>query len=116
MLPSSSRLAMLDQRFHTTPLEEVPDAELESWAMDLMCRAGFQEKAEAEGKIRRAKVSSTQLSTYFVGYVELEEIRTRARERAGDAFNARAFHDKLLSYGTIAPRAVRRLLEEEGTL
>jgi uncharacterized protein (DUF885 family) len=108
--------AMLDQRFHTASRAEASDEDLDRWAIDLMCRAGFQERAEAEGKIRRARVSSTQLSTYFVGLVELEEIAARARRKAGAGFDARAFHDRLLSFGTIPPRAVRRLLEEEGVI
>jgi uncharacterized protein (DUF885 family) len=106
--------AMLDQRFHTASRTEVPDEELEDWALDLMCRQGFQEEAEATGKLRRAKVSSTQLSAYFVGYLEIAEIAERARRRAGAAFRPREFHDKLLSYGTIPPREVRRLLQDEG--
>jgi uncharacterized protein (DUF885 family) len=108
--------ALLDQRFHTTTTEEMSDQELEAWAMDLMCRQGYQEVAEARGKVRRAKVSSTQLSTYFVGYLELDAIHKRARQRAGDGFRPREFHDKLLSYGTLPPPQVARLLEEEGFL
>ncbi|MGD8376802.1 MAG: DUF885 domain-containing protein [Acidobacteriota bacterium] len=108
--------ALLDQRFHVTPEGEASDDELDAWAMDLMCRAGFQERAEAEGKIRRAKVSSTQLSTYFVGFLELDAIREQARRTAGDAFDLQVFHDKLLSYGTIPPRRVRMLLQQEGVL
>jgi uncharacterized protein (DUF885 family) len=106
--------ALLDQRFHTTPRDEKDDGELEAWAMDLMCGQGFQEEAEARGKVRRAQVSSTQLSTYFVGYLEMAAIHQRAREVAGDSFQPRPFHDRLLSYGTLPPREVRALLEEEG--
>ena len=108
--------AMLDQRFHVAPVEEVPDEELEDWALDLMCRQGFQEEAEATGKMRRAKVSSTQLSTYFVGYLEIADLAAAARSRAGSAFQPRAFHDRLLSFGTIPPREVHRLLQEEAVL
>jgi hypothetical protein len=57
--------AILDARLHT---EEISDEEADRWALDLMQRYGFQEEAEATGKLRRAKVTSTQLSTYFVGY------------------------------------------------
>jgi uncharacterized protein (DUF885 family) len=108
--------ALLDQRFHTAGRDEADDAALERWAMDLMCGQGFQEEAEARGKVRRAQVSSTQLSTYFVGYLELEEIHRRARETAGEGFRPREFHDRLLSFGTIPPPEVRRLLEQDGVL
>ena len=42
--------------------------------MALMTGRGFQEEGEAAGKWRRALLTSTQLSTYFVGYSEVAEI------------------------------------------
>jgi Bacterial protein of unknown function (DUF885) len=42
--------------------------------MALMTERGFQEPAEAQGKWRRACLSSAQLSTYFVGYTELQDL------------------------------------------
>ena len=39
--------------------------------MALMTGRGFQEEGEAAGKWRRALLTSTQLSTYFVGYTEV---------------------------------------------
>ncbi len=36
-------------------------------ALDLMMKDTFQTQAEADGKLVRAKLSSTQLPTYFVG-------------------------------------------------
>jgi uncharacterized protein (DUF885 family) len=100
--------AILDARMHTTPMSE---EEVDRWAMDLMRTMGFQEEAEARGKLRRAKISSTQLSTYFVGFYELSDILARARKNAGPGFDLRAFNDRLLSFGTIPPRNVRELLE-----
>src|SRR5262249_28479150 len=63
--------AILDARLHTT---EMSDDEADRFALDLLQTMGFQEEAEARGKLRRAKVSSTQLSTYFVGYIELSDL------------------------------------------
>jgi uncharacterized protein (DUF885 family) len=100
--------AILDARLHTT---EMSDEEADRFGMDLLKRLGFQEEAEARGKLRRAKVSSTQLSTYFVGTLELSDILREARGRAGDRFRLRAFNERLLSFGTIPPRDVRELLE-----
>src|SRR3989442_4825407 len=99
--------AILDARLHTT---DMSDEEADRFGLDLLQRLGFQEEAEARGKLRRAKVSSTQLSTYFVGYLELSDIVREARRRAGGRFNLRAFHERLLSFGTIPPRDVRELL------
>jgi hypothetical protein len=51
-----------------------------------MTERGFQEDGEAAGKWRRALLTSTQLSTYFVGYSEVSAIGAaapRRRARAG---------------------------------
>ncbi|MGH9866988.1 MAG: DUF885 domain-containing protein [Candidatus Polarisedimenticolia bacterium] len=99
--------AILDARLHTEPM---PDDEADRWALDLMRRYGFQEEAEAVRKLRRAKVSSTQLSTYFVGYLDLLDLMRDYRAQEGVAFQLKSFNEALLSLGTIPPRAVRRLL------
>jgi uncharacterized protein (DUF885 family) len=99
--------AMLDARFHT---ETMTDEEADRTGLDLLRRFGFQEEAEARGKIRRAKVSSTQLSTYFVGYLEMFDLLREAQSREGDRFRLRDFNQRLLSFGTIPPRDVRELL------
>jgi uncharacterized protein (DUF885 family) len=99
--------ALIDARFHASGES---DAELDRWAIDLMRRTGFQEEAESTGKLRRAKVTSTQLSTYFVGLHEMTRIVEDARRAAGAGFRRREFLDRLLSFGTIPPRDVRALL------
>ncbi len=101
--------AILDARMHTTA---TPDAEVDRWALEMMQRLGFQEEAEARGKLRRAKVTSTQLSTYFVGFVELSDILEETRKREGAGFDLKTFNETMLSYGTIPPRHVRQLLRE----
>ena len=109
--------AMLDQRFHVASPEEVPDEELEDWALDLMCRQGFQEEAEATGKMRRAKVSSTQLSTYFVGYLEIADLAESGAPRRRGGVPARAPSTTACSRsGRSRRREVRRLLQEEGVV
>ena len=104
--------AILDARLHTAAMS---DDEADRFALDLMRKLGFQEEAEAKGKLRRAKVSSTQLSTYFVGYLELSDILKQARQKAGAGFDLRAFNERLLSFGTIPPRDVRALLQDGGS-
>lgn len=99
--------AILDARLHTGDMD---DEQADRWALDLMQRYGFQEETEAVGKLRRAKVSSTQLSTYFVGFIELADLMEDYRRRKGDAFRLKEFNEKLLSFGTIPPRAVRSLM------
>jgi len=101
--------AILDARLHTTAMSE---EEADRFAMDLLSGPGFQEEAEARGKLRRAKVSSTQLSTYFVGYHEMSELLREAQRREGNRFRLRAFNERLLSFGTVPPRDVRQLLDQ----
>ena len=95
--------AIIDQGIHC-------DGMTEQQAMDLMTGMGFQEEGEAAGKWKRAQLSSTQLSTYYVGNVELNRIRSDVRAEQGDAFDLKAFHDRLLSFGSPAPRYVRELM------
>ncbi|MEU8000119.1 DUF885 domain-containing protein [Catellatospora sp. NPDC049111] len=95
----SSINAILDQLVHCEDLSEAD-------GMALMLDRGFQEEGEAAGKWRRSLLSSTQLSTYFVGWAEVAEI---ARLRPAGV-TAREWHDRMLSYGSPAPRHLRTLL------
>ena len=47
-----------------------------------MVRGGFQELAEAQAKFSRARLTSTQLCTYFVGSLSFWELEHEARRRA----------------------------------
>jgi len=55
-----------------------------------MVEGGFQEAAEARAKYNRARLSSTQLSTYFVGSVAFWELEEEVRRRAAVAAGATA--------------------------
>jgi uncharacterized protein (DUF885 family) len=82
-------------------------------AMNLMIEGGFQEEREAAGKWVRAQLSSTQLSTYFVGYQEHIEMRAAVEQAWGDEFTLRRYHDQALSYGSPAVKYVRALMLNE---
>ena len=79
--------AIIDIRIHTAGMTEVE-------AIEIMVQGGFQELAEAKAKYSRARLTSTQLSTYFVGglaFWELEhEVRRRAAAASGDPRGADA--------------------------
>jgi uncharacterized protein (DUF885 family) len=96
--------AIIDQKIHTAGMTE-PEA------LALMMEQGFQEEGEAAGKWIRACLTSTQLSTYYVGNMEINAIRRDWQARKGDRYSHREFHDRLLSYGSPPPRHVRALLE-----
>ncbi len=95
--------AILDQKIHTAGMSQKE-------AMDLMMNEGFQEEGEAAGKWRRACLSSTQLSTYYVGNTEINEIRKAWEAKKGPILDLKAFHDTVLSFGSPAPKHVRALL------
>jgi uncharacterized protein (DUF885 family) len=89
------------------------DGMTEDEAMRLMVETGFQEEREAAGKWVRARLSSTQLSTYFVGYQEHSDMRAEAERRQGSKFDLKAYHDQVLSFGSPPVRLVRALLFDE---
>ena len=95
--------AIIDQKIHTAGMTE-------QQAMDMMMNEGYQEEGEAVGKWRRACLSSAQLSTYYVGNFELNEIRRAYEQQLGDQFDQKEFHDKLLSFGSPPPRFVRQMM------
>jgi uncharacterized protein (DUF885 family) len=95
--------AILDQSLHTANMSEQD-------ALNLMMKEGFQQEGEAVAKWKRARLSSTQLSTYFVGATEHLELRERAKAKAGDAFNLQKYNDSVLSFGSPPVKYVRELL------
>ncbi len=95
--------ALLDQAVHVDGISR--DA-----ALKLLMEDAFQEESEAVGKYRRAQLTSAQLSTYFVGYVEHVALRRTAEERLGDKFDLKTYHDTALSFGSIPTQYVRALM------
>ena len=79
-------------------------------AMDLMTKDAFQTKAEAEGKLVRAKLSSTQLPTYFVGLREWLSFRKKYQAEAGKNFDMLKFHDLVLDQGPLPVPVVEKLV------
>jgi uncharacterized protein (DUF885 family) len=95
--------AILDQGIHAKNMSEKE-------AMDLMMKEGFQQEGEAVAKWKRARLSSAQLSTYFVGVTEHLDLRDRARARDGSAFNLRKYNDTVLSFGSPPVKYIRELM------
>jgi len=86
---------ILDIRMHTMSMTDQE-------AMDLMTKTAFQTQAEAEGKLQRAKLSSTQLPTYYVGLREWLKLRKKYEAAKGGQFNMMEFHNLVLDQGPIA--------------
>ena len=95
--------SIIDQKIHTAGMTEKE-------AMDLMMTDGFQEEGEAAGKWRRACLTSTQLSTYYIGNIELNSLRKAYEAKHTGPVDLRTMHDAILSFGSPAPKYVKRAL------
>ena len=95
--------AILDQSVHTANMSEKE-------ALDLMMKEGFQQEGEAVAKWKRARLSSTQLSTYFVGVTEHLDLRERAKKKEGAKFDLKKYNDTVLSFGSPPAKYVRELM------
>jgi hypothetical protein len=119
--------ALIDVGIHTAGMSEAE-------AVSLMVDGAFQEEAEARNKYNRARLSSTQLSTYFVGSLEFwdieREVRRRlAREAVGEGaaaaiveaalpggfgptpgFRYRPFLEDILSHGSPPTSLLKRIV------
>jgi len=117
--------ALMDVAIHTADMTETE-------AMELMVVGGFQEEDEARRKWLRARLTSTQLSTYYLGSIGMWEMEVEARRRAvsgaGEAadsipeqrvvgglgetpgFDYRAHLESVISHGTPPIKWVSRIL------
>ena len=95
--------AILDVKMHTMGMTD-------QQALDLMTKESFQTQAEAEGKLQRVKLSSTQLPTYYVGIREWFALRQKYQAAAGKNFNLLKFHDLVLDEGPLPVPVVERLV------
>jgi uncharacterized protein (DUF885 family) len=95
--------ALIDQAIHV-------DGMTRDEAMRLMIEDTFQEEREAAGKWTRAQLTSTQLSTYFVGMQEHRDLRREVEKAWGKDFTLKRYHDKVVSFGSPPVQFVRALL------
>jgi uncharacterized protein (DUF885 family) len=79
-------------------------------ALDLMEKEAFQTAAEAQGKLRRAKLTAGQLITYYVGYHQWIDMRNRIQQQQGSAFSLKRFNDSALDEGPLPLPILQPLL------
>lgn len=79
-------------------------------AMDLLLNQAFQQQTEAEGKWRRATLSQVQLTSYYNGFAEIYAFREELKDKLGDKFNLKDFHNQFLSYGSAPVPIIRNLM------
>jgi uncharacterized protein (DUF885 family) len=95
--------AIIDQSIHAGNMSEQE-------ALDVMMKEGFQQEGEAVAKWKRARLSSAQLSTYFVGVTEHLDLRAAAERRLGKNFDLKKYNDEAISYGSPPVKYVRELM------
>jgi uncharacterized protein (DUF885 family) len=96
--------AILDIRLQTL---NMPDQE----ALDLMEKKTFQESEEANGKLQRAKLSSCQLPTYFVGWRGWLSVREAYRKAKGSGYQLSEFNDAALKQGAVPLQLLPQLIQ-----
>jgi uncharacterized protein (DUF885 family) len=97
--------AILDNKMHCA---NMTDEEAKSLLMD----RAFQSEAEAVGKIVRSKLSSCQLSTYFVGRMAFYRLRQQVQRGQGDQFNLGRYHEAVLDHGTLPVKYLPELVRD----
>jgi uncharacterized protein (DUF885 family) len=95
--------AMLDQSIHAGNMTEKE-------AMDLMMEQTFQQEGEAVAKWKRARLTSAQLSTYFVGATEHMALRSGEEKKLGGDSDLKKYNDQVMSYGSPPVKYVRELM------
>lgn len=95
--------AILDHEMHAG---KMTDAQ----ALDLLMNRAFQTEGEAVGKILRSKLSSAQLSTYFVGRTAFYRLRQSIQRAAGDNFVLGRYHEAVLAHGDLPVKYLPELV------
>jgi len=95
----------------------VVDVKLHSGAMgfdeavDFMQQRCHIERPNAIAEVKRYTQSPTQPMSYIIGKLLIQEIRRTAERARGAGFSLKAFHDDLLSHGTIPPALVAERMQ-----
>ncbi|MSQ95114.1 MAG: DUF885 domain-containing protein [Gemmataceae bacterium] len=97
--------AILDYKMHCTDITD------EDAILFLILRA-FQSEAEAILKILRAKQSSCQLSTYFVGRMAFQRLRRGVQNELGESFDLGRFHEAALAHGSLPVKYLPEVTRE----
>ncbi len=96
---------ILDHKMHCTTMT---DAE----ALKFLTEEAFQSEGEALGKIIRAKQSSCQLSTYFVGRMAFYRLRQEVQREREGKFELGRYHEAVLAHGTLPVKYLPELVRE----
>ena len=94
---------ILDHKMHCTEMTDVE-------AFQFLTEGAYQSEGEAKLKIIRAKQSSTQLSTYFVGRMAHYRLRQQIQREMGESFELGRFHEAVLDHGSVPMKYLPELV------
>jgi uncharacterized protein (DUF885 family) len=97
--------AILDHKMHCTNMSDEE-------ALAFLTKRAFQSEGEAVAKIIRAKQSSCQLSTYFVGRMAFYRLRQQIQREMGAKFQLGRYHEAVLDHGTLPVKYLPELVRE----
>jgi uncharacterized protein (DUF885 family) len=81
-------------------------------AIDYMLQHLTLSRRTIESEVDRYIVNPGQATSYMTGRLEIERLRREAERRMGDRFDIRAFHDQVLSSGSVPLGQLRRQVGE----
>ena len=82
-------------------------------AMELLVEAGASSRrARRSARCVRAKQSSCQLSTYFVGRMAFYRLRQQVQREQGEKFDLGRFHEAVLGHGTLPVKYLPELVRQ----
>jgi uncharacterized protein (DUF885 family) len=85
-------------------------------AVRYFMEAGGLDREAAEGEAAGAAASPSQKIGYMVGKWQIMRLLGRYRDRQGPAFELGAFHDQLISYGSLPPSIIQWLMLDDSTV
>jgi uncharacterized protein (DUF885 family) len=97
--------AILDYKMHCTGMTDEE-------ALRFLMMVAFQSEAEAILKVIRAKQSSVQLSTYFVGRMAFQRLRRRYQNELGERFELGRYHEACLAHGSLPVKYLPEVVGE----
>lgn len=81
-------------------------------AMDYMADKTGMAPSAVRTEIQRYLVQPGQATSYKIGHLKLVEILERARERLGEDFDIRAFHDVVLGNGALPLQVLEAVVDD----
>jgi uncharacterized protein (DUF885 family) len=97
--------AILDHKMHCAAMTDEE-------ALAFLTRRAYQSEGEAVAKVVRAKQTSCQLSTYFVGRTAFYRLRQKVQREQGDAFDLGRYHEAVLDHGTLPVKYLPELVRD----